>query len=187
VSDTMFYGPPLDVMPVLQNGVVDGKDVAPGLGFVGKDVFIDQHFLIRGRFARMLPAMLAKGYALGLGIDENTAVVVGPTRDATVIGYRGAIVLDLTDASTDRKQPNFNLSNARISYLDSGDRFNLASRSYFPGPDKERVMKRCPSTASRSSMRTSWGIPRSEEHTSELQSRSDLVCRLLLEKKKKQK
>src|SRR5699024_11938697 len=30
------------------------------------------------------------------------------------------------------------------------------------------------------------GIPRSEEHTSELQSRFDLVCRLLLEKKKKQ-
>src|SRR5207249_8394138 len=29
--------------------------------------------------------------------------------------------------------------------------------------------------------------PRSEEHTSELQSRFDLVCRLLLEKKKKQK
>src|SRR2546428_6948239 len=28
--------------------------------------------------------------------------------------------------------------------------------------------------------------PRSEEHTSELQSRSDLVCRLLLEKKKKE-
>src|SRR2546428_7107699 len=30
------------------------------------------------------------------------------------------------------------------------------------------------------------GLPRSEEHTSELQSRSDLVCRLLLEKKKKE-
>src|SRR5206468_12841469 len=28
----------------------------------------------------------------------------------------------------------------------------------------------------------SYGVPRSEEHTSELQSRSDLVCRLLLEK-----
>src|SRR5690349_24181748 len=28
-------------------------------------------------------------------------------------------------------------------------------------------------------------VPRSEEHTSELQSRRDLVCRLLLEKKKK--
>src|SRR2546428_13968079 len=30
-------------------------------------------------------------------------------------------------------------------------------------------------------------LSRSEEHTSELQSRSDLVCRLLLEKKKKHK
>src|SRR3712207_8132172 len=30
------------------------------------------------------------------------------------------------------------------------------------------------------------GLPRSEEHTSELQSRQYLVCRLLLEKKKKQ-
>src|SRR5476649_2685633 len=29
-------------------------------------------------------------------------------------------------------------------------------------------------------------LPRSEEHTSELQSHSDLVCRLLLEKKKKE-
>src|SRR5438132_4331271 len=32
-----------------------------------------------------------------------------------------------------------------------------------------------------------WGDVRSEEHTSELQSHSDLVCRLLLEKKKKNK
>src|SRR2546430_8730420 len=31
----------------------------------------------------------------------------------------------------------------------------------------------------------SLGVPRSEEHTSELQSQSNLVCRLLLEKKKK--
>src|SRR5438034_3611444 len=34
---------------------------------------------------------------------------------------------------------------------------------------------------------TSPCVPRSEEHTSELQSHSDLVCRLLLEKKKKKK
>src|SRR5687768_17631477 len=32
-----------------------------------------------------------------------------------------------------------------------------------------------------------WAAPRSEEHTSELQSRLHLVCRLLLEKKKKKK
>src|SRR5215211_9209901 len=40
-------------------------------------------------------------------------------------------------------------------------------------------------TASGSSTRRTNWPPRSEEHTSELQSHSDLVCRLLLEKKKK--
>jgi cyanophycinase len=139
MSSTMFYDPPLDVMPVLKNGVVDGKDIAPGLGFIGTDVFVDQHLLARGRFARMLPAMLAKGYTLGLGIDENTAAVVGPSRDVTVIGYRGALVLDLAGASTDKSQPGFNLSNARISYVDSGDSFNLATRKFVPGPGKEPV------------------------------------------------
>jgi cyanophycinase len=142
MSSTMFYDPPLEVMPVLKNGVVDGKDVAPGLGFIGTDVFVDQHLLARGRFGRMLPAMLGKGYTLGLGIDENTAAIVGPARDVTVLGYRGALVLDLLDASTDKAKPGFNLSNARISYLDSGDRFNLATRTYVPGPGKEPVDKR---------------------------------------------
>jgi len=137
MSTTMFSDPPLDVLPVLQNGVEEGKDIGPGLGFIGGDVFVDQHALVRGRFARMLPAMLAKGYTLGLGIDEDTAVVVGPARDATVIGYRGALVLDLAQASTDKTRPAFNLANARISYLDSGDRFDLASRAYLPGADKE--------------------------------------------------
>src|SRR2546428_8334749 len=45
----------------------------------------------------------------------------------------------------------------------------------------------CPSRESRRSLRLEANelrIVRSEEHTSELQSRSDLVCRLLLEKKK---
>jgi cyanophycinase len=142
MSATMFYDPPLEVMPVLKNGVVDGKDVAPGLGFIGTDVLVDQHLLARGRFARMLPAMLAKGYTLGLGIDENTAAIVGPGRDVSVIGYRGALVLDLAEATTDKSQPRFNVSNARISYVDSGDRFNLASRTYVPGPGKEPVDRR---------------------------------------------
>src|SRR3989440_3508749 len=44
---------------------------------------------------------------------------------------------------------------------------------------------RCSGSTSTTSMRCAWTPWRSEEHTSELQSRSDLVCRLLLEKKKK--
>jgi cyanophycinase len=141
MSRTMFYDPPPDVLPLLKHGLVDGKDIAPGLGFIGDDVFVDQHLLARGRFARMLPVMLKKGYTLGLGIDEDTAMVVTPTREVTVIGRTGAIVLDLGDAVTDKARAHFNLSNARISYLDNGDRFDLAQRAFVPGPAKEPVEK----------------------------------------------
>src|SRR2546428_8983677 len=50
-----------------------------------------------------------------------------------------------------------------------------------------RSTRRCarPSAPRSWAFRQSRCSPRSEEHTSELQSRSDLVCRLLLEKKKK--
>src|SRR5260221_2637286 len=45
----------------------------------------------------------------------------------------------------------------------------------------------CPSAVARCSPDRQMVLSRSEEHTSELQSHSDLVCRLLLEKKKKKK
>lgn len=133
MSATMF-GEPKTVLTTLKLGVEDGREIAPGLGFIGDDVFVDQHLLVRGRFARMLPAMLAKGYKLGLGIDENTAMVVSPSRDVEVVGYKGALVVDLRDASS-RDGP-FNVSNVKLSYLDNGDRFNIATHSFTPSADK---------------------------------------------------
>src|SRR2546430_8406001 len=54
-------------------------------------------------------------------------------------------------------------------------KFHTTSASNSPAPDGGRA----------SSIICSFRSPRSEEHTSELQSQSNLVCRLLLEKKKK--
>ncbi|WP_332848789.1 cyanophycinase [Massilia sp. S19_KUP03_FR1] len=135
MSSTMFDNAGT-TLSLLQNGVSDGTELAPGLGFIGKDVFVDQHLIIRGRFARMLPAMLKKSYKRGLGIDENTAVVVGPGRDAEVIGYKGAIWFDLTNATVDPNLQAFNIANASISYLDHGDRINLDTGAMTPSADK---------------------------------------------------
>ncbi|MET0982410.1 MAG: cyanophycinase [Telluria sp.] len=133
MSSTMF-GHPKPVLATLKLGLTDGQEITPGLGFIGNDVFVDQHLLVRGRFARMLPAMLQKGYKLGLGIDEDTAMIVGPNRDVEVVGYKGALVVDLSAARA--RQGAFNVSNVKLSYLDNGDRFNIASHTFTPAPDK---------------------------------------------------
>ncbi|MES2072787.1 MAG: cyanophycinase [Pseudomonadota bacterium] len=124
------------VLPTLKLGIVEGKEIAQGLGFIGPQVFVDQHVLIRGRFARMLAAMLKKNYRLGLGIDENTALVVTHGSDVEVVGYKGAIVLDLSQATSDSSRKEFNISNASLSYLDSGDRYNFLTKVFIPSADK---------------------------------------------------
>jgi cyanophycinase len=135
MSTTMFYDARA-TLDMLKNGVNEGHEIAAGLGFIGDDVFVDQHLLVRGRFARMIPVMLKKGYQIGLGIDENSAMVVNARRDVEIIGYSGALLLDLSAAITDRGVKGFNISNATISYLDRGDKFNLVSREFTPSPDK---------------------------------------------------
>ncbi|MGK5025789.1 cyanophycinase [Janthinobacterium sp. RB2R34] len=135
MSTTMFYDA-RPVLDMLKMGVTDGREIAPGLGFIGSDVFVDQHLLVRGRFARMIPVMLKKGYHIGLGIDENSAMIVDAKRDVEVIGYSGALLIDLSGAISDRGLKNFNISNAAISYLDRGDKFNLITKVFTPSPDK---------------------------------------------------
>jgi cyanophycinase len=131
MSSTMFYAPKT-VFATLRGGVTEGQEIAPGLGFIGDDVFVDQHFLVRGRFARMIPAMLKKGYKYGLGIDENTAMVVDPGRRVEIVGSKGALLVDLTRATTDAGSAGFNVSNAVISYLDRGDLYDLATHTFTP-------------------------------------------------------
>ena len=124
-----------DVLTVLKFGARDGREISRGLGFVGPELFVDQHFLTRGRFGRMLPVMLQKGYKLGLGVDENTAAIVRGD-DVEVIGFKGALIVDLTDATTDQRLKEFNLRGARLTYLDHGDRYNVKTRTTTPSVDK---------------------------------------------------
>nr|WP_316641096.1 cyanophycinase [uncultured Roseateles sp.] len=139
MSTQMFRDPP-EVLDVMKGGLTEGKHIDRGLGFVGPDIFVDQHFLKRGRFGRMLPLMLAKGYKLGVGVDENTAVIFqGDTLE--VVGYKGALMADLTDAASDAHVPAFNLRNVRLSYLDRGDRYQLSTRSATPSKEKLADLK----------------------------------------------
>src|SRR5690349_22735727 len=64
---------------------------------------------------------------------------------------------------------------------------DIGARAHIESPGKNFIMLRRRSRRLRVAIVDEFEGRRSEEHTSELQSRRDLVCRLLLEKKKKTK
>ena len=139
MSAVMFRDAP-SVINILKGKWTDGKQVDRGLGFVGPDLFVDQHFLKRGRFGRMIPLMMAKGYKLGLGVDENTAALIKGD-EVEIIGGKGALLVDLSEVKTDPTLGAFNITNAKLTYLDHGDRFNLKTKVTTPSAMKLRGEK----------------------------------------------
>ena len=133
MSTNMSY---VEALSAMKSGLLNTKDLVPGLGFVGPEVFVDQHFIIRGRFARMIPIMLKANYKLGLGIDENTAMVISRRTEVEIIGYKGALLVDLRDAKAGPGELDFKVSNVKLSYLDQGDKFNLITKVFTVAQDK---------------------------------------------------
>ena len=124
LSREMFRDAPR-VLDVLAGQLRPGHEIDRGLGFVPADLFIDQHVIKRGRLGRMLPMMQRAGFPLGLGVADNSAVLIHPDGDLEVLGETGALLVDLREARSDPALPGFNLQGARLSYLEAGDRHSL--------------------------------------------------------------
>ena len=146
VMSTVMFRDALSVINVMKGQLRDGKEVDRGLGFVGPNLFVDQHFLKRGRFGRMVSLMMARGYKLGLGIDENSAAVVQGDQ-VEVLGAKGALLMDLREAKTDPKLGALNVQGARLTYLDRGDRYDLGLHRIQPSARKLRGQRLLPGAA----------------------------------------
>jgi cyanophycinase len=130
MSRTMFRDP-ASVITLMKGPLRPGQDIDAGLGFAHSDLFVDQHFLARGRIGRMLALMHARGMTLGLGVEEDGAAVLQGDR-IEVLGIGGALLVDLTDAASDPKLGAFNVANARLTLLGNGDRYDLRTRTLLP-------------------------------------------------------
>lgn len=67
--------------------------LSPGLGFL-KNIIIDQHFTERGRISRLITAVSYNPYNLGIGIDENTAIVLNSQGVLEVFGAGSVTIVD---------------------------------------------------------------------------------------------
>lgn len=83
----------------------------------------------------------------GIGVEENTALVVSGGTQVKVIGHKGAMVMDLSEATVDPSVKGFNLKNARLSYVDRGDEFNMTTLAVTPSPEKQNGSKLDPNSA----------------------------------------
>ncbi len=112
----------------VSNPSVDAVEMGPGMGFL-PGIVVDQHFAQRGRLGRLLAAMVLQPAVLGLGIDENTGIIV--TGDEfTVIGQGAVTVVDETSATHNNLEGLLHdepiaLCGVKLHILPQGYRFNL--------------------------------------------------------------
>lgn len=100
-------------------------EISDGMGFLGNNILIDQHFIKRGRENRLFSAVLDNPELKAIGIDESTAVVVSDGCNFEVVGDSNVMVVE-PDGETIRTDANGNYgADLKIRLLISGDRFSI--------------------------------------------------------------
>ena len=106
--------------------------LAPGLGLTNRFI-IDQHFRQRDRLGRLLTALAYNPFAVGLGLDEDTAAFIDPDNNVHVEGSGGITVVDASTveftsmAEIAEGQPVC-LLGIKMHLLTRGATFNLHTR-----------------------------------------------------------
>lgn len=112
-----------------------------GLGFLHR-VVVDQHFSERQRLSRLLSVVAQNPYLLGIGIDEDTALIIERGVGIEVLGEGAVTIVDGRNMSTniaeisDHETPE--LIDVRLHLLPAGSKFRL------PDDDDEDEEQRIP-------------------------------------------
>ncbi|MFL6262559.1 MAG: cyanophycinase [Thermoanaerobaculia bacterium] len=123
--------------------------MAPGLGFI-RNVVIDQHFAQRGRLGRLLGAITQNPRTMGIGLDENTAIVLDDNEWFEVVGAGAVYVLDGSKVSysnlaepREEMEKTMSVFDVKLHVLSAGNRFDLGERrpEIPPKPEEEAMRK----------------------------------------------
>lgn len=106
-----------------------------GMGLLDGCV-VDTHFISRGRFSRLAQAVITSPTHLGIGLSEDTALVIRHGTEAECLGSGMAIVIDgnhigATNAERAPENVPLYVEGLRVHCLVRGNRFDLATRQFF--------------------------------------------------------
>ena len=118
-------------------------EVKPGLGLV-PGVLFDQHFAERGRYPRLMHAVLAQPELLGVGLSDDTGLIIRPDRPAEVFGDEAVIVIDAAHATHNNlaglaEAQVISGHGLRLHVLVAGQQLDLSTRQVGPGPLKQEA------------------------------------------------
>ena len=109
-------------------------ELSIGFGFL-QEVIIDTHFDARGRFGRLVQAIAAQPGAVGIGLDEDTGVVIEKGSKMRAIGSSSVVVVDGCNISHNniadiRSGMPLSVSNLTVHIMTNSDVFDINTRTF---------------------------------------------------------
>lgn len=103
--------------------------ISSGLGLI-EDCIIDTHFIRRGRFGRLVHAVITNSGQLGIGLGEDTALLIRKGRKARCLGSGMVVIIDAryieeTNVSHVEKGDPIYVDNLRVHLLVKNCEFNI--------------------------------------------------------------
>jgi cyanophycinase len=120
--------------------------ITTGLGFMD-DVIFDSHFEKRGRFSRLAQAVAANPSCIGIGLGEDTGMVVTEGNKMEAIGSGLVIIVDGHDIrhSNIADIPDGNpisIENMKVHFCEHGNGYLVAERKFLPEASEGAVVKK---------------------------------------------
>ena len=120
--------------------------ITTGLGFMPNVIF-DSHFEKRGRFSRLAQAVATNPSCIGIGLGEDTGMIITGGNRMEAIGSGSVIVIDGHDIDysniADIAHGNpFSVDNLKVHFCENGNGYLVNERKFIPQAKEGSVIKR---------------------------------------------
>ncbi len=120
--------------------------ITTGLGFID-DVIIDSHFEKRGRFGRLAQAVASNPQCIGIGLGEDTGMLITEGNKMEAIGSGLVVIIDGHDIvhSNIADIPDGNpisIENLKVHFCEKGNGYLLKERQFLPEASEGAVIRK---------------------------------------------
>jgi cyanophycinase len=120
--------------------------ITTGLGLID-DVIIDSHFEKRGRFGRLAQAVASNPQCIGIGLGEDTGMLITEGNKMEAIGSGLVVIIDGHDIvhSNIADIPDGNpisIENLKVHFCEKGNGYLLKERQFLPEASEGAVIKK---------------------------------------------